>query len=79
MESPRPAAARANTFEGRPSGAPVMMHARAGGQALGGRLWTLLGAHSSRLDAGTRELAPDEAPGLNCAWDADILPTLAGH
>ncbi len=38
--------------------------------------WTLLGVHSSRLDVGTRELAVDEALGLNCVWFADVLPTL---
>jgi hypothetical protein len=33
--------------------------------------------HSARLDAGARDLNLDEALGLNCAWYADILVTLA--
>ena len=39
--------------------------------------WMLLGVHSARLDVGTRDLELDEALGLNCAWYADILLTLA--
>ncbi len=38
--------------------------------------WILLGVHSARLDAGTRDVEVDEALGLNCAWYADILLTL---
>jgi hypothetical protein len=38
--------------------------------------WRLLGVHSARLDAGTRDAQVDEALGLNCAWYADILLTL---
>ncbi len=38
--------------------------------------WKLLGIHSARLEAGTRDLKLDEALGLNCAWYADILLTL---
>lgn len=38
--------------------------------------WALLGVHSSRLDVHAREIAVDEALGLNCVWFADILPTL---
>ena len=38
--------------------------------------WVLLGVHSARLDAGTRDAEVDEALGLNCAWYADILLTL---
>jgi hypothetical protein len=41
--------------------------------------WTLLGVHSARLDAGTRDRDLDEALGLNCAWYADILLTLTEH
>jgi hypothetical protein len=36
----------------------------------------LLGVHSTRLDAGTRDRDLDEALGLNCARYADILLTL---
>ena len=35
--------------------------------------WKLLGVHSARIDAGTRDPDLDEALGLNCAWYADIL------
>jgi hypothetical protein len=58
------------------SGAPVVMRARGREPALGDLPWMLLGVHSSRLDVGTRDLALDEALGLNCAWYADILLTL---
>jgi hypothetical protein len=44
--------------------------------ALGDLQWKLLGVHSARLDAGTRDAVLDEALGLNCAWYADILLTL---
>ena len=61
------------------SGAPVVMRARSRESALGDLPWMLLGVHSSRLDVGTRDLALDEALGLNCAWYADILLTLTEH
>ena len=61
------------------SGAPVVMRARSGEPALGDLSWKLLGVHSSRLDVGTRDVALDEALGLNCAWYADILLTLTAH
>lgn len=58
------------------SGAPVVMRA-SGQDAVPGDLpWTLLGVHSARIDAGTRDRELDEALGLNCAWYADILLTL---
>ena len=58
------------------SGAPVVMRV-AGQDTLPGDLpWMLLGVHSARLDAGTRDKDLDEALGLNCAWYADILLTL---
>jgi hypothetical protein len=58
------------------SGAPVVMRAAEGLLKQGALPWRLLGVHSSRLDVGTRDLALDEALGLNCAWYADILLTL---
>ncbi len=58
------------------SGAPVVMRASGGSLKQGDLPWRLLGIHSSRLDVGTRDLALDEALGLNCAWYADILLTL---
>jgi Trypsin-like peptidase domain len=61
------------------SGAPVVMRARGREPALGDLPWMLLGVHSSRMDVGTRDLALDEALGLNCAWYADILLTLTEH
>jgi hypothetical protein len=60
------------------SGSPVLRR-RTG--ALTGddspRSWQLLGIHSTRMDMGTRDLEADESLGLNCAWYADVLTTLA--
>jgi hypothetical protein len=56
------------------SGAPVVMACPAlKGSAL---RWKLLGVHSSRMDMSSRDLVQDESLGLNCAWYADIIPTL---
>ncbi len=41
------------------------------------RSWQLLGVHSTRMDMITRDLLADESLGLNCAWYADVLTTLA--
>jgi len=61
------------------SGAPVLMRPP-GGQVGDGVLnCYLLGIHSARLDAVTRDAAVDEALGLNCAWYADILLTLTAQ
>lgn len=58
------------------SGAPVVLREAAGAIAREPLPWRLLGVHSSRIDIGTRDLAQDEALGLNSAWYADILMTL---
>lgn len=58
------------------SGAPVVMR-NAHKSKHNDLPWTLLGVHSARLDT-TRDITIDEALGLNCAWFADVLPTLAG-
>jgi hypothetical protein len=58
------------------SGAPVVMRASEKDPVAGDLPWILLGVHSARLDAGTRDRDLDEALGLNCAWYADILLTL---
>jgi S1-C subfamily serine protease len=58
------------------SGAPVVMRANDGDAKDRGLPWKLLGVHSARIDAGTRDPELDEALGLNCAWYADILLTL---
>lgn len=59
------------------SGAPVVMRCPTqDSDRLGDLPWQLLGVHSARLDVGSRDLAADEALGLNCAWYADILLTL---
>jgi len=58
------------------SGAPVVMRVSGQDRGPGDLPWTLLGVHSARLDAGTRDRDLDEALGLNCAWYADILLTL---
>jgi len=55
------------------SGAPVVMRLADPDPALRELPWMLLGVHSARLDVGGRDLAVDEALGLNCAWYADIL------
>jgi S1-C subfamily serine protease len=56
------------------SGAPVVLRDTA--PSAGDLPWKLLGVHAARLDMGNRDLAQDEALGLNCAWYADILLTL---
>lgn len=58
------------------SGAPVVMRLADPQAPLRELPWRLLGVHSARLDVGGRDLALDEALGLNCAWYADILLTL---
>ncbi len=58
------------------SGAPVVLRATSEPEASAVLPWLLLGVHSARLDAGTRDVKVDEALGLNCAWYADILLTL---
>jgi Trypsin-like peptidase domain len=58
------------------SGAPVVMRVAGEDPALGDLPWKLLGVHSARLDAGSRDREMDEALGLNTAWYADILLTL---
>jgi Trypsin-like peptidase domain len=58
------------------SGASVVVRDPHAGDALGDLPWRLLGVHSARLDAGSRDAELDEALGLNCAWYADILMTL---
>ncbi|WP_235981367.1 trypsin-like serine peptidase [Aquipseudomonas ullengensis] len=54
------------------SGGAVVTHR----PELGELPWLLLGVHSARLDLACRDLAQDEALGLNSAWYADILMTL---
>ncbi|MGH6887220.1 MAG: S1 family peptidase [Geminicoccales bacterium] len=58
------------------SGAPVVLRVSGAEPALGDLPWKLLGVHSARLDAGSRDREMDEALGLNTAWYADILLTL---
>lgn len=58
------------------SGAPVLMRDRSAAAERTPLPWKLLGIHSSRLDMGDRDVARDEALGLNSAWYADILMTL---
>jgi len=58
------------------SGAPVVVRSSNDEGSSRDFKWILAGIHSSRLDMGTRDLQLDEMLGLNCAWFADILPTL---
>lgn len=58
------------------SGAPVVVRSTGSQEPTGDFKWMLAGIHSSRLDMVTRDLQMDESLGLNCAWFADILPTL---
>ncbi|MSQ21247.1 MAG: serine protease [Betaproteobacteria bacterium] len=58
------------------SSAPVVMRIAPPNAPPDALPWMLLGIHSARLDAGTRDLDLDETLGLNCAWYADILLTL---
>lgn len=60
------------------SGSPVLRrrgNARPGDDSP--RSWQLLGIHSTRMDMSTRDLTADESLGLNCAWYATVLETLA--
>lgn len=54
------------------SGAPVVVRTGEGAELP----WKLLGIHSSRLDMFNRDIALDDALGLNVAWYADILGVL---
>ena len=58
------------------SGAPVVLRAATMAPALGKLQLKLMGVHSARVDAGSRDREMDEALGLNTAWYADILLTL---
>ncbi|MEJ2604270.1 MAG: trypsin-like peptidase domain-containing protein [Gammaproteobacteria bacterium] len=58
------------------SGAPVVVRSSSDTGPESDFKWMLAGIHSARLDVGTRDLQLDETLGLNCAWFADILPTL---
>ena len=58
------------------SGAPVVMRSHVTADSGDDLPWKLLGIHSARIDAGTRDPDLDEALGLNCAWYADILMKL---
>jgi hypothetical protein len=57
------------------SGSPVVRRRLRDGAAAAPS-WQLLGVHSTRMDMGTRDQSQDESLGLNCAWYADVLPTL---
>ncbi|MGN6525634.1 MAG: trypsin-like peptidase domain-containing protein [Burkholderiaceae bacterium] len=60
------------------SGAPVVRRRSGGGRGASSMPWQLIGVHSTRMDMRTRDRRQDESLGLNCAWYADILPTLTG-
>jgi len=57
------------------SGAPVVMRVEGRDDAFP---WRLLGVHSARLEAGSRDPALDETLGLNSVWYADVLTALTG-
>lgn len=52
----------------------ALMHADGAAPSLP---WILLGVHSSTVDMGARDRDLDESLGLNHAWYADVLLTLA--
>ncbi|MBN8509051.1 MAG: trypsin-like peptidase domain-containing protein [Burkholderiales bacterium] len=58
------------------SGSPVVRRRLRGGATESPLAWQLLGVHSTRMDMRTRDRSQDESLGLNCAWYADVLPTL---
>ena len=58
------------------SGSPVVRRRTQEGGAASTPIWQLLGVHSTRMDMRTRDQNLDESLGLNCAWYADVLPTL---
>ncbi|HIG21082.1 MAG TPA: serine protease [Henriciella marina] len=57
------------------SGAPVIMRKAGAGKNDAGR-WRLVGVHSARLEASSRDPVHDEALSLNSIWYADALNTL---
>lgn len=57
------------------SGAPVVMRDR-GAPSDTNLPWRLLGIHSSRLEAFSRDPERDEVLGLNAVWYSDVLRTL---
>lgn len=57
------------------SGAPVVIRSAGAGEA--SPRWRLLGVHSARLEASTRDPAQDEVLGLNAVWYSDALSKLA--
>ena len=59
------------------SGSPVVRRRVRNGLATSSISWQLLGVHSTRMDMRTRDQVEDESLGLNCAWYADVLLTLA--
>lgn len=60
------------------SGSPVVRRRTNERSAAPTSSWQLLGVHSTRMDMRTRDQSQDESLGLNCAWYADVLPTLTG-
>jgi S1-C subfamily serine protease len=60
------------------SGSPVVRRRLRDGPAAAPS-WQLLGVHSTRMDMRTRDQSQDESLGLNCAWYADVLPTLTAE
>lgn len=57
------------------SGAPVIMRKADPGDSQTGR-WRLVGIHSARLEASSRDPIQDEALSLNSVWYADALTAL---
>lgn len=58
------------------SGSPVLWRIP-GGAPEGSKLpWYLMGVHSARLEARTRDPEHDEVLGLNAVWYSDVLMTL---
>ena len=61
------------------SGSPVVRRRLRDGAVPAVPSWQLLGVHSTRMDMRTRDQNQDESLGLNCAWYADVLPTLTSE
>lgn len=55
------------------SGSPVVRRRTCDGSPSPSPSWQLLGVHSTRMNISTVDQAQDLAPGLNCAWYADVL------
>ena len=60
-------------------GAPVVRRRIAQGRSTVARPWQLLGVHSTRIDMFSTDRVQAQAPGLHCAWYAEVLMKLGAE